>query len=376
MTAMYGKGAESYRSLLGDLVINAVLQVTEEKTVDQDHIKIEKKVGDSVESSELIQGIVLDKERVHSNMPKKVLLAKIALLDCALEIKTTETDAKIQITEPGQMQAFLDQEEFLLKKMADDIISVGATVVFCQKGIDDLVQHFLAKQGVYACRRVKKSDMENLARATGAKMVSSLKELTSQDLGKAGVVEEYKTGDESMTYVQQCQNPKAVTLLLRGGTAHVVAEIERAVKDALGDVIASLKEGKVVAGAGSVEIELAKRLREFATSLSGREQLAVNAFADAIEVIPATLAENAGLDPIDLLTELKSRHDKGEKWAGLDVYQNKVVDAWKADVIEPLKIKTQAIKSASEVAEMILRIDDVIAAGNLSKGPMPNMADM
>ena len=370
-TAMTGKGAEMAKDILSELAVDAVSQVVDNNGIDLDNIKIEKKVGLSVQDSELIQGIVLDKERVHSGMPKTVKNAKIALLDCALEIKNTETDAKIQITDPSQMQAFVDQEEKMLRDMSDKVIKSGANVVISQKGIDDLVQHFLAKAGIYACRRVSKSDMEKLARATNGKIISSLKELSAGDLGKAGLVQEVKIGDEQMTYVQECDNPKAVTILIRGGSKHVVDEIERAMKDALGVLNASIKSGKVVAGAGAPEMEVAKGLRMFANKLSGREQLAVQAFADALEVIPTTLAENAGLDPIDSLTELKSQHEKGNVNAGIDVFTGKVVDAWANGVIEPLKIKTQAIRSATEVSEMILRIDDVIAASNLGKGSMP-----
>lgn len=365
VTAMTGKGAEAGKEMLAELAVKSVKQVVDKEDgieIDMDNIKVEKKVGGAIEESELVQGIVLDKERVHSSMPRQVKDAKIALLDAALEIKDTETDAKIQINDPSQLQAFVDQEEKMLKNMVDSVINSGAKVVFCQKGIDDIAQHFLAKAGIYAVRRVKKSDMDKLARATNAKVVSQVKELSSEDLGYAGTVIEKKTGDEEMTYVKDCKNPRAVTLLVRGGSEHVADEVERAVKDALGDISAALRVGKVVAGGGAPEIELAKKLREFSNSLSGREQLAVNAFADAVEIIPRTLAENAGLDPIDMLTELKSRHDKGEKWAGLDVFSGSVVDSWQAGVMEPLKIKTQAIKSASEVTELILRIDDVIAS--------------
>lgn len=376
MTAMTGKGAEAAKEKLAKLAVMAVKQVMEKEnnkiSIKMDDIKIEKKVGGGTEDSELIYGILLDKERVHSGMPSLVRNAKIALIDSALEIKSSETDAKIQITDPTQMQAFVDQEEKILKDMADRVIKSGANVAFCQKGIDDIAQHYLAKAGIYAARRVKKSDMDKLARATGAKLVTNLKELSKEDLGTAGIVEEQTIGDEEMTYVKECKNAKAVTILVRGGTEHVVAEVERAMKDAVGDLIASLKSGKIVAGAGAPEIELARELRIYANSLSGREQLAVLAFADSVEVIPRTLAENAGLDPIDMLTELKAQHDKKLKWAGLDVLRGKVVDAWKAGVLEPLKIKTQAVKSASEVAELILRIDDVIA-GSSSEPKMPQM---
>ncbi|MBI2673159.1 TCP-1/cpn60 chaperonin family protein [Candidatus Woesearchaeota archaeon] len=375
LTAMTGKGAEIAKETLADLAVTAVKQVMEKDEkgdihINPEHAKIEKKVGGGVEDSELIQGILLDKERVHSAMPRIVKNAKIALVDCALEIKNTETDAKIEINDPLQLQAFIDQEEKMLRSMVEKVVKSGANVLLCQKGIDDLAQHFLAKEGIYAARRIKKSDMDRLAKATGGRVVSKLDDLAKEDLGFAGLVEEQYIGDEAMTYVKECKNAKAVTILIRGGTDHVVDEVERAMKDAIGDITAALKVGKVVAGAGAVEVELASQLRLFANSLSGREQLAVLAFADAVEVIPRTLAENAGLDPIDMLTDLKAQHDKKNKWAGLDVFTGKVVDAWNAGVIEPLKIKTQAIKSASEVAELILRIDDVIA-GTAKESSMP-----
>jgi len=373
ITAMTGKGAEGSKELLADLTVDAVKSVIDEDgSIDTDDIKIEKKVGASVDDSELVSGIVIDKERIHPGMPKVVKNAKIALLDAALEIKDTEMDAKISITDPSQMQAFLDQEEKMIKEMVNKVAASGATVVVCQKGIDDLAQHFLAKEGIFAVRRVKKSDMDGLARATGANIVTNLDDLNEEDLGFAGHVEEIKVGDEEMTYVKDCKNPKAVTILVRGGTEHVVDEAKRAVDDAIGDIVAALQVGKVVAGAGAPEIELSKGLRKFASSLRGREQLAIEAFANAVEVIPRTLAENAGLDPIDILTELKQAHDRKQVWAGINVFNGKIVDAWKAGVIEPLKIKTQAVKSASEVANMILRIDDIIAGGpGESGGGMP-----
>ncbi len=375
ITAMTGKGAEVAKEILSNIVVDAVKHVVEEingeMIVDVVNIKLEKKVGAGIEDSELIEGLVLDKEKIHPNMPRSVKDAKIALLDIALEVKSTEIDAKIQITDPSQMQAFIEMEDKMLRNMVEKIVKSGANVVFCQKGVDDLVQHYLAKNGIYAARRIKKDDVEKLARATSAGIISNLDDLTARDLGYAALVEEKKFGDEEMTYVTGCKKAKAVTILIRGGTEHVVDEVERAIKDAIGDISASLRLGKVVAGAGATEVEVARSLRKFANSLSGREQLAVLAFADALEVIPITLAENAGLDPIDSLTELKASHDKGQKWAGLDVFSGKVVDAWKRGVIEPLKIKTQAIKSASEVAELILRIDDVLASGAKESG-MPS----
>ena len=379
MTAMVGKGAESSKELLADLAVRAVKAVAEKTDgsyyIDKENIKIEKKVGGSVEDTTLVQGIVLDKEKVHPGMPRVVENARIALVDSPMEIKNTEIEAKIQITDPAQLQSFMDMEEKMLRDMAERIEKAGATVVFCQKGIDDLCQHFLAKKGIFAARRIKKSDMEKLAMATGAKIVTKLNDLSASDLGKAGHVEEMRVGDEEMTFVQECKNPKSVTILVKGSTEHVVDEVKRAVEDAIGDVVATVKNGRAVAGAAATEVELARELRKFAESLSGREQLAVQAFASAVEIIPRTLAENAGLDPIDVLTELKSAHDKGRKWAGIEVFTGKVMDAWAKGVIEPLKIKTQAVSSASEVAIMILRIDDVIA-GSGSRGREGGMPPM
>ena len=376
-TAMTGKGSELAKDKLSEITVRAVKLVMEKENgkiiIDKENIKIEKKVGGAVDDTELVEGIVLDKEKVHPGMPKSIRNAKVALIDSAVEIKNTEIDAKIQITDPSQMQAFIEQEEKILRSFVDKISASGANVVFCQKGVDDMAQHFFAKKGIYVARRIKKSDMEALSRATGATIVTNLDDLSGNDLGKAGIVEEVKIGDEDMTYVRECKNPKSVTILVRGGTEHVVDEVKRAIEDAVGDVSASLKFGRVVGGGGSTEIELARRLRKFADSLSGREQLAVEAFADSIEIIPKTLAENAGIDPIDIMTELKSAHDKGQKWAGIDAFKGKVVDCWKQGVIEPLKIKTQAVSSASEVAVMILRIDDVIAGSGGGKGGMPQM---
>ena len=373
MTAMTGKGAEYAKEKLSDLSVKAVKMVAEEdSSVDLDNIKIEKRTGGSVEDSELIKGIVIDKEKVHSGMPRVVKNAKIALVDKEIEIKKTEIDANIEITSPDQLQAFLDQEEKMLKGMVEAIASSGANVLICQKGIDDVAQHFLSKKGIYAVRRVSDSDMKKIAKATGGNVVSNLHDLSKEDLGFAGTVEERKVGDEEFTYIMDCKNPKAVTILVRGGTEHVTNEIERALTDAVGDVSAALKNCRVVAGAGAPEVELAMELRKYAESLSGREQLAVRSFADSMEIIPRTLIENAGLDPIDIMTDLKAAHTKKQKWAGVDVFTGKVADSWKKGVIEPLKIKTQAVSSAAEVAVMILRIDDVIASSG-SKGSAPRM---
>ncbi|WP_456478644.1 thermosome subunit alpha [Geoglobus ahangari] len=371
-TAMTGKGAEVAIDKLSEIVVKAVKAVAEESNgkieVDTDNIKIEKRTGASVEETELIEGIVLDKEVVHPGMPKKVKNAKILVFNGALEVKETETDAKINITDPEMLQKFIEQEEKMIKDMVDKIAEAGANVVFCQKGIDDLAQYYLAKAGILAVRRVKKSDIEKIAKACGAKILTDLRDISSEDLGEAELVEEKKIGDEKMVFVTGCKNPKAVTILVRGGTEHIVDEIARGIEDALKVVAVALEDGKVVAGAGAPEIELSLRLKEWAPSLGGREQLAAEAFAAALEIIPKTLAENAGLDPIDVLVDLKAEHEKGNKYAGVDVETGKVVDMKEAGVLEPLRIKTQAIESATEVAVMLLRIDDVIAAKELSKG--------
>ncbi len=377
MTAMTGKGAENDKEKLADIVVRAIRRVTEGKTASIEDIKIEKSKGKSVEDSQLIEGIVLDKEKVSIEMPDKVENARIALIDFALETRNPEGDAKISINSPDQLQGFIDREEKMLREMTDKIFSSGANVLFCQRGIDDVAQYYLARAGIYACRRIPKSDMEKLARATGGHIISSLKDLSSLELGKARVVREVIHGEgEKMTYVEGCDNPKAVSILIRGGTSHVIDEIERAIHDGLGDIASVIKSGSIVAGAGAIEIELARKLREFGNTLNGREQLAVEEFAKALECIPSTLAENAGLDPIDIVTELKARHDKGEKYAGINLLTNKIENVLEAGVIEPTKNKQQAISSASEVAMMILRIDDVLAANNKPKQGTGGMGSM
>jgi thermosome len=370
MTAMTGKGAENDREKLADIIVRAMRKIADEKSssINLGDIKIEKNKGESIEDSELIEGLVIDKERVSIEMPSKIENAKIALIDFALEIRNPEAETKISVSTPEQLQSFLDREERLLKEMTTKITSSGANVLFCQRGIDDVSQYYLAKAGIYACRRVSRSDMEKLARATQAHIISNLNELNASELGKARLVREVsKSGDEKLTYVEGCDNPRAVTILVRGGTEHVIDEVERAIKDGLGDIASVLRKGKIVAGAGAIEVELAKKLREYSSSLGGREQLAVEEFAKALESIPLTLAENAGLDPIDILTELRARHEKGEKYAGINLLNNKIENVLEAGIIEPLKTKTQAISSASEVAMMILRIDDVLAANTKPK---------
>ncbi|WP_462272972.1 thermosome subunit alpha [Methanohalophilus sp.] len=368
-TAMTGKGAEASKEVLSEIAVSAVASIVDKndgENIDIDNIKIEKKVGGSIEDSELIEGMILDKERVHSNMPKKVNDAKIALINSAIELKETEVDAEISITSPDQLQSFLDQEEKMLKGLVDKVVASGANVVFCQKGIDDMAQHFLAKQGILAVRRVKKSDMEKLVRSTGGKLVTNIEEMTADDLGKTEAVEERKVAGDNMIFITGCVDPRSVSILLRGGTEHVVDNIERALHDALRVVGVAIEDEKLVAGGGGPEVEVALQLQDYASSLSGREQLAVKAFAEALEVIPRTLAENAGLDPIDMLVELRSHHEKGPNTAGLDVYSGEVIDMWDAGVVEPLRIKTQAINAAAEASVMILRIDDVIASSNPS----------
>ncbi len=366
-TAMTGKGAEYVKEKFDDIIVEAIKLISENGKVNLDDVKIEKQKGQSIENTELIKGIVLDNERVSDDMPAKVQNAKLALIDSALEIKGPETETRISVSSPEQLQNFLNQEEGILRKMVEKIKESGANVVVCQKGIDEVAQYYLARAGVYAIRRVARSDMQKIAKATNGKVVSNLKELSSEDLGSAQSVEEIKENGDGMTYITGCENPKAITILIRGGTEHVIDEIERALKDGLGDVAATLKNSKVVAGGGCVEIELSKRLKEYAQSLKGREQLAVEEFASALEFVPMTLAENAGMDPIDALTELKVAHDSGKKNFGLNLFSGRVEDTLVNGIIEPLKVKTQAISSASEVSIMILRIDDVISSDSSGK---------
>jgi thermosome len=375
MTSMASKLVAEHRGYLADLAVKAILQVAEKEgdkyKVDVEDVKVEKKPGESINDTKLIQGIVLDKDVAHSGMPKRVEKAKIALLDCALEIEKTEFDAKINIENPDQMEAFLKQEESMLREMADKIANAGANVILCEKGIDDMVQHFLARKGTLAVRRIKKSDMEKLAKATGGKVVTNLEGLRSSDLGYANLVEERKIGDDKMTFVEGCKHPRAVTILIRGGTQRIVDEAERSIHDALCVVRDVVQEPKVVAGGGAPELEVSRMLKKYAETLPGREQLAVKGFAEAFETIPVTLTENAGLDPIDILSDLRARHEKGEKWAGIEVHDGKVEDMFEAGVFEPLAVKKQIIKSATEASSMIIKIDDVIAAGKTRGPPMP-----
>lgn len=362
ITAMTGKGAEDAKEKFAEIIVQAVRQMDKHGNIDLDDIKVEKAKGDGIKDTELIQGIVIDKNRVSYDMPPKVSNARIALIDFPLEIKNPEIDTKISVTSPEQLQGFVAQEENEIKRMISVVKSSGANVIFCQKGIDDFAQYLLSREGIYACRRVSRNDMEKISKATGGKITGNLSELNSSNLGSAETVESVKRGEENFTYIRGCHNPKSLTILVHGGTEHVIDEVKRAITDGLGDVMCVINSGLVVTGGGAIEIELAKRLREFSQGLSGREQLAVEEFASALEFIPTTLAENAGLDPIDILTELKSRHDSGDKNAGLNLFTNKIENVLEARIIEPLKIKSQAINSATDVAMMILRIDDVISA--------------
>ncbi|MBX4212006.1 TCP-1/cpn60 chaperonin family protein [Candidatus Pacearchaeota archaeon] len=374
MTAMTGKGAEGDKEKLADIIVKAVDTIASGNEVDSHHIKIEKIKGDRIADSELIHGLVLDKGRANAEMPSKVARAKILLADFALEIRNPETEARISVSTPEQLESFISSEERYLKEMTRKIIDSGANAVFCQKGIDDVAQYYLAKAGIFASRRVSKSDMEKLSRATGGKIISNLNEVNTLQFGQAESIEEVKHGEQELTYIRGCKNPKAVSIIIRGSSEHVMDEIERAIQDGIGDVVAAVRSRKIVAGGGAVEIELARRLREFSRPLGGREQLAVEEFAHALEVIPETLAENAGLDPIEILTELKKRHELGMTTHGLNLFTDSVEDCLTAGIVEPLKVKTQAITSASEVAMMILRIDDVlISAKQIEKLPPPEL---
>jgi len=375
ITSMASKLVAEHKEYLAELAVKAVLQVAEKENgkykADIDDIKVEKKTGESTKETSLINGIVLDKEIAHSGMPKRIEKAKIALLDTALEIEKTEFDAKINIENPEQMEAFLKQEEAMLRDMVDKIAAIDANVILCQKGIDDMAQHFLSKKGILAVRRIKKSDMEKLAKATGGKIITNLEDMSTADLGHANLVEERKIGNDKMTFIEGCKHPRAVTILIRGATQRVIDEAERSIHDALCVVRDIVEEPKVVAGGGAPEIEVSRTLKKYAETLPGREQLAVKSFAEALETIPTTLSENAGLDPIDVLSELRAKHEKGETWAGIEVHTGKCQNMDEMGVLEPLSVKKQIIKSATEAASMILKIDDVIAAGKMKTPPTP-----
>jgi len=372
VTSMGSKGITVAKEHFAKLAVEAVKQVAEEKDgcikANIDLIKILKKHGKGLDETELVKGMVIDKEVAHPQMPKLVNNAKIALLNTKLEIEKTEFDAKINIESPEQMKLFLDEEERMLKEMVEKIAETGANAVLCEKGIDDVALHFLARKGILAVKNVSSSDMEKLARATGGKIIASIKDLSSEALGTAKLIEEVKIGDDKLVYVRECKNPRAVTIIIRGGTEHVVDEAERSLHDALCVVRNAIEDGKIVAGGGAPEAEVAKQLRDYAVKVGGREQLAIEAFADAVESIPLILAENAGLDPIDIMVALRAKHESAASPSyGVDVFSGEIKDMLKLNILEPLRVKLQVIKSATEAASMILKIDDLIAAKGMEK---------
>ena len=380
-TALTGKSAGAVKSFMADICVRAVNAVgiieDDERLVDLSDIKVEKRQGGSIKDSTLIDGILLDKERVHAGMPRSISDAKIALINSAIEVKKTEVDAKIQITDPNQLSLFLEEEENYIRGLVEKIQASGATVLVCQKGIDELAQHYMAKAGIFAIRRAKKSDMEALSKATAGRIVTNLDDLTLEDLGHAAKVEERKIGESDMTFITGCPEAKSVSVLLRGGTEHVVDEIRRAFDDAVGVVSVAWEDGAVLTGGGSVLAALSRDLRTFAETVGGREQMAIEAFASALEIIPRTLAENAGLDPVTTLIELRKAHADGQSHAGINVYEGGVVDMKEANVVEPMRVVEQAIQSATETAIMILRIDDVISSKGVSMdGGMGDMGGM
>ena len=371
-TALTGKSAGAVKSFMADICVRSVNAVGviegEERMVDLSDIKVEKRQGGSIKDSTLIDGILLDKERVHAGMPRSVTDAHIALVNSAIEVKKTEVDAKIQITDPSQLALFLEEEENYIRGLVEKIQAAGATVLVCQKGIDELAQHYMAKAGIFAVRRAKKSDMEALSKATSGRIVTNLDDISADDLGHAAKVEERKIGESDMTFITGCPEAKSVSVLLRGGTEHVVDEIRRAFDDAVGVVSVAWEDGAVLTGGGSVLAALSRDLRTYAETVGGREQMAIEAFASALEIIPRTLAENAGLDPVTTLIELRKAHADGHSHAGINVYEGGVVDMKAANVVEPMRVVEQAIQSATETAIMILRIDDVISSKGVSMG--------
>ncbi len=385
MTSMASKGSSVSKEILADIVVDAVSTISEKSNgkniADLDNIQIQKQHGGSIDDTKIIKGIILDKERVHEGMPTSVKNAKIALVNAAFEIKKTEVDARIQINDPSQLQAFLDEEENMIKKMVSIIKKSGANVLISEKGIDDIAQYFLAKEKIFAIRSAKDSDMEKLSKATGAKIVANLDDLISSDLGYAGVVEEKKYGEDKLTFIKECKNPKAISILLRGGTEHVVDELERALHDALSVVKSAVEEGKMTAGGGATATAISMGLRDYAPSVGGREQMAIEAFARAVEIVPKTLSGNAGLDPVDMMLKIRNAHKKGNKYAGINVFKGKIEDMLKNNIVEPYKVGLQEILAATEASTMILRIDDVIASkGGRGTGgynePYPGMDEV
>ena len=370
VTAMSGKGSDYAKDHLADLVVDAALRIEEDGKSDIDNINIQRVSGDSVEDSFLAEGIVIDKAPLSKNMPSEVKDAKIAIMKYPIELKDMNTDTKLDITSPDQFEAFLANEEQMIRDLVSKIIDSGVNVLFCQKGIDDMAEHYLKKAGIMAYKRVKKSDIERISKATGAKLVTDIEDLSEDKLGSAGRVYLNKLFDHELTFIEECENPKASSIVLRGSTHYVTEQIARALDDALGVVAATIEEGTVLIGGGACEIDLVKALREYGESVSGREQLAILKYAEALEIIPSTLIENAGLDTINLIADLKAAHEDSP-FIGINVFTGEMVDMKDAGVIEPLRVKIQALQSAGEASEMILRIDDMIAARNAlnSTGP-------
>jgi len=381
-TSMISKIVSSSREHMADLGVKAVMAIakgSDGQKINLNNVQVIKKQGASIDDSELIEGVIINRGPVHPSMPKKVEKARIALLSCSLEIKKTEADATIKIKDPSQLSAFLQEEERTLKKMVEKVKSAGANVVLVQKGIDEIAQHYMTRAGIYAIRRIKKSDMKKLAKSTGATIINQLDDLDKDALGHADLVETKKMGDDEMTFITGCRNPKAVSILLRGGTSHVLDEVERSLEDALNVVAVTVEDGKIVPGGGATFMELSMDMRTYAASVGGREQIAIDAFASALEIVPKVLAENAGLDPIDVLIDLRKAHKDGGTRHGINVFNGKVSDMTRENVIEPLRVLKQAISSATETAVMILRIDDVIAsqaAGPAGPTPPPGRYDV
>ncbi len=377
-TSMESKLISEDSDVLSKIVVDAILKITDTKdgksTVDLDNIKVEKKAGGSIQNTALIKGIVLDKEIVHSGMPTKIQSAKIALINTALEIEKTEMSAEIRISDPTQMQMFLEEENRMLKSMVEKLYSIGANVVICQKGIDDMAQHFLAKNGILAVRRVKESDMTKLAKATGGRISTSIDDISEKDLGSAELVHQKKVETDKWVFIEGCRNPQSVTMLIRGGTQRVVDEVDRSIHDSLMVVKDVIETPAIVAGGGAPEALLAAFLKDWSNGFDGRQQLAIKKYAEALEVIPLTIAENAGMDPIDTMVTLRAKQSEGKKWTGINAKEGKVSDMLSQNIVEPVVVKEQIIKSATEAASMILRIDDVIAiSGGPGGGGMPPM---
>jgi len=377
VTSMQSKLISEDSGILSKVVVDAVLSIATKKGddyfVDLENIKVEKKTGGSIQDTEIIKGIVLDKEIVHSGMPTKIEKAKIALINSALEIEKTEMSAEIRITDPTQMQMFLEEENRMLKTMVDKLHDIGTNVLICQKGIDDIAQHYLAKHGIMAVRRVKESDMIKLAKATGGRVISNLDDLTEQDLGAADLAQQKKVESDKWVFIEGCKHPQSVTMLIRGGSQRVIDEVDRSIHDSLMVVKDVIEKPEIVAGGGAPEAFAAARLKEWADNFDGREQLAIKKYAEALEIIPLTIAENAGMDPIDTMATLRAKQNQGQKWTGIDARNTKIADMLSIDVVEPIAVKEQIIKSATEAACMILRIDDVIATSGAPGGGMPPM---